>query len=235
MNDREFSLSLTEAILRSQVTGEGKKAAEGPPRFTITISREVGALGTSVATELGKRLGWHVYDQEIINKIAEEAGRPAFHVRSVDEKYFHWLADSLTGLFTDYHFPQDVYLKKLIATIHGLGVVGNCIIVGRGSTFILPPESTIRVRLVADLKDRVVTIGRLRGISDRDAARWIDKTEQERNLFIRKNFEKEPNDPHLYDLILNMSRISIADAAEQIVALLRAFERARAEEARPAS
>src|SRR4051794_28206074 len=87
MNVRDVSLNLTEALLKTatQETTEKKPFAEKPP-LSVAISREVGALGSAIAVELGKRLGWPVYDQELIDKIAEEIHRPSFHVRSVDEK-----------------------------------------------------------------------------------------------------------------------------------------------------
>jgi cytidylate kinase len=78
------------------------------------------------------------------------------------------------------------------------------------------------------MPDRVQHIGRLRGLSDREAARWVEKTEVDRTLFVKKNFSKDVSDPHNYDLILNMSRLSIEDAAEEIVQTLSRFEARRA-------
>lgn len=221
-----FTFSLTEAILRSQsASGNLDHLPEGEKPLTITISREVGALGTSVGTELSKQLGWPLYDQDLVGKIAEETKRPTCHVRSVDEKYFNWLAECLTGLMSDYHISSGTYLKNLITIIRGLGLVGRAIIVGRAGNFILPTETTVRVRLVADRKDRVRTIGRLKGISDHDAERYIETTEAARTLFVKKNFNSDPTDPHNYDLVLNMSRLSVPEAAEQIVKLLHTFEK----------
>ncbi len=233
MNVHDVSLSLAQALLRSESKPESEtppgqnRLFEKPP-FTITISREAGARGTSVGVELGKRLGWPVYDQELIHKIAEEIGRPTFQVRGVDEKHFSWLEDTLSGLFSEYHVNPSAYLKKLIATVRGLGAMGKCVIVGRGSSFLLLPASTLRVRLIADMPDRIQAIGRREGLSDRDAARWIEKTEEDRTLFLQKTFGKVVSDPHNYDLILNMSRLSVEEAAEAIAQTLHLFEARRA-------
>jgi cytidylate kinase len=224
MNVRDVSLSLAEALLRSHtVTGAGEH--EGPagerPAFTVTISREVGALGTTVGTEVATRLGWPLYDHEIINKIAEEMGKPTTHVRGVDERQFSWLEECLAGLMSEYRVNPSEYLKHLIGTVRGLGARGRCVIVGRGANFILPPETTLRVRLVADLKDRINVIGRLRGISDRDARRWIEEVEKERTRFVQSNFGKDVADPRHYDLVLNTSRLSPEECAETIIHTLQ--------------
>lgn len=248
MNIHEMALTLAEALLRSQLPPErddlfppavGRRPAPEVPPLTITISREVGALGTTIATAIGKQLGWPVYDQEIINKIAEEMGKPTTHVRGVDEKYFSWVEESLAGLLTEYHVNPASYLKHLLATVRGLGVKGRCVIVGRGANFILPPERTLRVRLIGELKDRIQVIGRLKGISDREAGRWIETTERERVRFVQSNFGKDPTDPHHYDLVLNVSRLSVTECAETIIDTLHRMERREAPDAadgdRPAS
>jgi cytidylate kinase len=183
----------------------------------------VGALGTTTATEVGKRLEWPVYDQEIINKIAEEMGKPSPKVRGVDERYFNWLEECMAGLLTDYHVSPAAYLKYLIGTVRALGVKGRCVIVGRGANFILPPETTLRVRLIGDLKDRIQVIGRRRGVSNREAARWIETTEAERVRFVQCNFGKNPADPQYYDLVLNTSRLSAAECADTIIHTLHAM------------
>lgn len=221
MNVHDMALNLTEAVLRSHFPAETDKSPARETRpYTITISREVGALGTTTANEIGNRLQWPVYDHEIIDKIAEELGKPSTHVRGVDERYFNWLEECMAGLLTEYHVSPAAYLKNLIGTVRALGVKGKCVIVGRGANFILPPETTLRVRLIADLKDRISVIGRLRGISDKEAARWITATEAERVRFVRCNFGMDPAAPLHYDLVLNTSRVTPAECAETIVHLL---------------
>src|ERR1051325_10754067 len=43
-----------------------------PLSLTIAISREAGARGGSVGRRVGRRLGWQVYDQELLEYIAQE-------------------------------------------------------------------------------------------------------------------------------------------------------------------
>jgi cytidylate kinase len=224
MNYQDLSLSVAQALVRSHMaTGEHESSAARVP-FSITISREAGALGTSVATEVGRRLSWPVYDREILNTIAEKIRQLPQHVEAVDERPGYWMEECLASLMNEYHVSADRYVKYLIGTVRGLGAVGRCILVGRGANFILPAQTTLRVRLVAALEDRVQVIARQRDLSPREASAWIKETDRNRFEFVKRHFDKDPNDPRYYDLVLNMSRLSIDEASDIISQTLRRFE-----------
>jgi cytidylate kinase len=228
MNIHDMSLSLASSLLRAEARkDEGTKPGPEKPASTITVSREFGALGHTVAAELGKRLGWPVYDQEIIHKIAEEIGRPSFEVAGFDEKPAGWFEDFLCSLGSEYRASPTGYLRKLAGVVRGLGAMGRCVLVGRGANFILPPRSTLRVRLVADLPDRIHAVARLKGITEREAAREVERTDRERSLFVSRNFGKDPADPHHYDLVINTSSVGVEGAADIILAALHRFESRR--------
>src|SRR5690242_12897526 len=38
----------------------------GPAAMTIAVSREAGARGGTIARRVGRKLGWQVYDQELL-------------------------------------------------------------------------------------------------------------------------------------------------------------------------
>jgi hypothetical protein len=232
LNYHDLSLSLVDALLRShgEATGQRKPSASAAghaaprPPCCITISREAGALGNSVATAIGKRLKWPVYDREILDKIGEEMRRQPRHLESVDERPGYWLQQCLSGLLNQYHVSADTYLKYLIGSVRGLGAVGRCVIVGRGANYILPAATTLRVRLVALPEDRVRVIARRLGLSDREAATWVETTERQRLVFVKRYFGKDSTDPHDYDLVLNMSRLAVEEAAEVIIQMLQRLE-----------
>src|SRR6476619_4257146 len=56
--------------------GEAVPRPVGPNAVTIAIRREAGARGGTVARRVGKRLGWQVYDQELLEFLcANEVAR----------------------------------------------------------------------------------------------------------------------------------------------------------------
>lgn len=224
MYTSDQSFSVARALLASAATETEKAKAPEQPPFTITLSREAGARANSIARELGQRLDWPVHDQEILARIAEEVKQPAFYFRELDERPIDWLEGIFAGLASDHHLSPSAYLKYLIGVVRGLGKMGHCIIVGRGANHILPAPSTLRVRLVAPLADRIRYIAAQRGVTEDEAKRWIEVTQRARIDFVKSHFGCDPTDVQHYDLVLNTGRVGDADAARIIVEMLRILE-----------
>jgi cytidylate kinase len=192
--------------------------------FTIALMREAGALGTSVARELGARLGWPVYDHELLEHIAQETGLRVSLLESIDERRRSWLQDGLESFANVPMLSESGYVHHLIETILSLGLHGDCIIVGRGAAMILPASTTLRVRLVGALPDRISHWSRRLGISPDEAANQVHDTDRERERFIQRHFQREVSDTTLYDLVLNTSRWSVPECAEIMIESLRRLE-----------
>jgi cytidylate kinase len=205
--------------------------------FTIVLSREAGTQATALAHELKKRLGWDVYGHELLELIAREMGLQTDLLDSLDEKRQSWLTETFEALRVgfskanfEYLVSGSAYLHNLVKTVLALGAHGNCIIVGRGAAFILPPESTFRVRLLAPFKDRVMLWSKRLGVSEAEAARQVRTIDRQRSDFIRDAFGKDPADVQFYDLSLNISRLPLESRAEIIVTALRELQAARGQQ-----
>jgi cytidylate kinase len=216
---------LAEVLLRASQYQEVSGGPREPtPSYLITISREAGALGTSVARAVGKLLGWPVYDRELLEHIGKEMGTQADILKAIDEKPISWLEECVLNLVAEYNLSHDSYMIHLLATLRGLAEQGNGVIVGRGANFVVPRETTLNVRLVADRKDRVANLQRLLDLPEKEASRWEEKTNRERHDFVRRHFGQDVGDPHLYDLVLNTSRWSVDECAEVIVGALNRLQ-----------
>jgi cytidylate kinase len=77
------------------------------------------------------------------------------------------------------------------------------------------------------LPDRIRATQARLGLSREEAARWVDRTDAERSRFVKDHFHKEPSDPRLYDLVLNVSRFTPAECATLIIAALRCLQSAQ--------
>jgi cytidylate kinase len=214
----------TEAIERArrhwQTRQQAAAGAATMPAITIALAREAGAPGTSVAREIGKRLGWPVYDHEILERIAQEMGLRVNLLESIDEKRQSWILEGLEAFSEKPHVSENSYVRHLAQTVLSLGAHGECIIVGRGAAQVLPRKTTLRVRLIGEEQDRIAALSARLGISLQEAARKVAEIDRERSRFIKDHFRKDPADPHQYDLLLNISRWSVAECADQIVAAL---------------
>ncbi len=195
-----------------------------PRAFTIALSREAGTRGTLVAEEVGKLLGWHVYDHELLERIAHDMGVRSTLLKSVDERQQSWLLETVQAFGTapaksewDPPVSESAYVHHLVETVLALGVHGECVVVDRGAGFILPAETTLRVRLVAPAKDRAVVLAGRLGLSAQEAAHRLGTIDRERTDFVQDHFFRDAADPHNYDLVLNASRFSVAQGAELII------------------
>lgn len=195
-----------------------------PPALTIAISREAGANGSAVGRLLGERLGWPVYDYELVERIANEMGLRSTLLESVDEKRMGWLEECVASFFRGSAVPESAYVRQLVETLLSLAMHGECIIVGRGANVVAPPETTLRVRLVAPLWARIATVQKRRDVSFEEAQRWVEKTDRERARFLKEHFHKDAAAPYIHDLVLNSSRFSIEACAEMIIDALHRMQ-----------
>jgi cytidylate kinase len=214
-----------EALERAQAHWERRRreAAERPQEvaLTVALAREAGTPGTSVARELGRRLGWAVYDHELVEKIAQEMGLRVSLLESLDERNQHWLLEAVNSFSFSKTATEAGYVRHLVQTVLALGAHGRCVIVGRGAAHILSPANTLRVRLVGPRDERIEAAARRLGVSRAEAERWVDETDDRRARFVRGHFQKDPTDPANYDLVLNGLRWSVEDCAELIIQALR--------------
>jgi cytidylate kinase len=196
--------------------------------YTITLSREAGTPGSLVAHELGQRLGWQVYDHELLERIAQEMGLRSELLESVDEHHVGWIRECVNECMQAVAAVPTVsessYVKHLLETMFSLSAHGECVIVGRGAALLLPASRTLRVRLMAPLEDRITAVRKRLGLDRRAAVRHIDQTDRERERFLRDNFRKDPGAIHLYDVVLNTARYSVYSCAEIIIGALRQLQ-----------
>jgi cytidylate kinase len=197
------------------------------PAVTVTLARQMGTPGTLVAHEVGTRLGWPVYDHELLERMARDMGLGVNALESFDERRQNWLHVMLEGWGQVPTINESWYTRQLVETVVHLGADGRCIIVGRGAGHVLPPATTLRVRLIGRLEDRIAFLAKRDGISNDEAAQKIENTDRERLHFVRTHFQQDVTEPLNYDLLLNMSRWTVAEAGESIVSAVKQLERKR--------
>ncbi|HJZ90445.1 MAG TPA: cytidylate kinase-like family protein [Gemmataceae bacterium] len=225
-----FDPALSELAERAWQHWEAKRLAaaaaphiesSAPHAFSIALSREIGTQASAVAQELGRLLGWQVYDRQLLEKIAQDMGLRADLLESVDERRQSWRTEIVRGLMAVPYVTEGGFAHHLIETVLALGTHGECVFVGRGSAFILPPATTLRVRLIGSVPERVAAWSQMLGISEQKAAEQIRDLDRVQTDFLKYYFHKDPADPYNYDLVLNAPRLSVVQLAELIVEAYR--------------
>ena len=208
--ETSFEKKIEEQVKRWQL--EQKKRYKNPIRPVITLSRLPGALGSDLARKLSNELKIDLYDHEIVDKIAENANISRQIVESLDEQDRSALDDWIRALGEDHMWSYD-YLNQLTKVICAIGTHGYSIIIGRGASYILPREVSLRVLVVAPLENRIKNIMKKYGIPEKDARRNILRADADRKAFIHKYFQADLTDPVNYDLVINTENTDLELAA----------------------
>ncbi|MEE8451950.1 MAG: cytidylate kinase-like family protein [Thermoguttaceae bacterium] len=182
----------------------------------IALSREEGAGGSEIAQAVGRQLGWEVLDRNLLDRVAERfhLSRPMLEI--VDETRINWVHDVLGSWMDRQVIPTEKYVVRLACVVLAAARDASLVLVGRGTQFLLPREKGLTVRIVAPLKYRIDQVMRRENLSKVEAGQLIEERDCGRREFVERYFHHDIDDPHLYDLTINVQRMGIARAAEMI-------------------
>jgi cytidylate kinase len=187
----------------------------------ITIARMIGAGGWETAQQLGKRLGWQVFDREILEVIVRQGHFREAIMSALDEhdrsSVELWVDGLLHGALAD----KGDYHRTLTKVLTSISIHGHAIIVGRGANFVLDHRRSLHVRIVAPWAQRCETVSRSRGIPPNRAAVLVKETDHERAAFISQHFHARIDDPTVYDLTIDTAAFSREATVEMITQALR--------------
>jgi cytidylate kinase len=177
----------------------------------ITISRKMGTYGSEIARQVANKLGYEFYDTEAIEKAAREMGFVE-SVKEIDKK-----APSLfQRVFS--HRPA-IDLDRLNSVIYELASRGNAVFLGRGGQVLLRDfNCALHVRVTASLEKRLQNLVK-RGMDREAASKAIENSDHERSTFIRFAFKVDWDNQELYDIVLNMDKITVKLAVDNILAV----------------
>jgi cytidylate kinase len=186
-----------------------------PASLTVAVSREAGARGGTIGRRVAKKLGWQVYNQELLEYTAQE-GASRHVMTHLPAAAALWAEDRLQTLLRQQNLTQHQSIADIARIILALGAQGEVVLIGRGAGCILPSQSTLHVRVVAPFADRVAYMAQWLRLTERDAEEQVKQRDQLRAEFIETHFHRQPADPYQYDLILNSSLLGEETCADLI-------------------
>jgi cytidylate kinase len=197
----------------------------------ITVEREYGAGGSLVAAQLARRLGWELLDQKLTEYIARLAAVDKSVVARYDEhcdplmyrlaKVF-WRGSHERMLPIDDHrfFDTDAMVRLASKIIQEAASKGKCVIVGRGSPYILrnrPDRFSVFCYASHDLKvERLVSMK----VPRSEAENLVEIIDQERATFVKRYFGKDWPYRPLYNIMVNTD-IGIEPAVDLVLSAMK--------------
>lgn len=183
----------------------------------VAISRDTGAGASEVARQVGKRLGWDVLNREVLDRMAERFHLPRTMLEAVDETTTSWLVEVFGKWISTRVVTETEYVSRLGRVLLLAARHRSTVFVGRGAQFFLPRDRGFVVRIVAPLDQRIARVMDREHLSRDAAQKYLCTRDRERRDFVRLHFDRDVNDPQLYDLVINLGCLDVAWAVELIV------------------
>jgi cytidylate kinase len=205
-------------------------AGKSPGFQFVTISRDVGALGDVIASELSRHLAWKVYDKEIVDYIASASHVRQGLVDQLDERAQNRIHDTISRLLRGGAFGNDEYHVSMVRTLATLAAGSKAILLGRGGAFALQAQPGLHVRVTAAQALRVQRMSKCWNVPVPEARRRVLQVDAERRHFARYHFNVDPDDVRFFHLVFNTDWVTVDQAVGAIVAILQRPASADAEE-----
>ena len=148
------------------------------------------------------------------NEVVAEASRLSEMAESKIRRAFS-AGTSVFNKFTHEKERAITFLKQALAElIPDDNVLVTCFC---GQLIPKTVSHTLRVCLIASLKYRIAAASREKGILDKEAAKLVQKREEDCSAWMNRLFnQNDPWDPSLYDIVIPADKMKPADAATLI-------------------
>ena len=197
----------------------------------VTIDGHIGSGGFDVGRKIARMLGWRLFDrvrlQAIENgNVQELSDHPA--EAEFSDRLWSWIeraasyfavgaagddpllqggADLHLPLTWDSNGPTSANSLSTSYDLSRLAKDGNAVVVHRaGAVELAQNKDVARVGIFADWDDRVQRVMAREGLNDVAAAeRIIFEREKSQREYFGKIHDADPEDPELYDFVINTS------------------------------
>jgi cytidylate kinase len=180
----------------------------------ITISRGSYSRGKEVAEKVARKLGYECISRDVLLEASEEFNIPEIRlVRALHD------APSVFERFTHGKERYVSYIRKALlqhvqkdnVVYHGLA----------GHYFLLDIPHVFKVRIIADMEERVMEEVRREKISEEKALYILKKDDDERRKWGLRIYGIDTWDSRLYDMVLHIKTLTVEDAAQIICQAVR--------------
>jgi cytidylate kinase len=198
----------------------------------ITISRQYGAGGKTLGKMIADDLDYEFADSAIVTRVAEMANVSTHWVETVENEAGGKLSRFITRMVSKPlvdrilkdergYIDEEIYLDYLVLIIAQIADEGNSVILGRGSQYILNDHpDAFHILMIDKFENRVRFMREHYALSDSRATRVVKGEDKRRNALFQKLGKTDYDDPFLYHLVLNMSKISLEEARKLVCNLV---------------
>ncbi|MBW1774601.1 MAG: cytidylate kinase family protein [Deltaproteobacteria bacterium] len=175
----------------------------------ITISRGSYSKGKEVAERVAQKVGYECISRDIVLEASEE-----FNVSEI--KLIRAIHDA-PSILNRFSYEKERYTAYFQAALLQHFRKDNLVYHGlAGHFFVKGVSHVLKVRIIADMEDRVRLEMEREEITRAEALRILKKDDEERKKWSQHLYGIDTSDPILYDLIIHIHKISVIDAVDII-------------------
>ena len=195
-------------------------------KFVITISRELGSGGHTIARKLAERLGVRLIDKQLIRELSKRFNLTPATIERLKGEKKQWLSDFLrrvapapspAGFIT----TDDIF-KAETEILRQLADEGSCVIAGRSGFFVLKNEpNKFDIFITASKEHRIERTMRRQKLTRELAEEVLEKVDKARENYIQRYAGTSRYDARNYNLSLNVDGLTEDEAVDVILACIK--------------
>jgi cytidylate kinase len=180
----------------------------------ITLSRELGSNGTTIARQVAGTLGYRFVDKRTFERILQQYGLVEF-----EELY-----DSAPGFWARFDSSNLQIVAMLNKTILGIARLGDVVILGRGGYAALRGYADVmHVRIQAPFSLRVQRVVEDQGLDVEDAATLVAQNDKARAMFVKGFYDADYYTASQFHMVLDTAVVPVERATAWIVEAAKAL------------
>ena len=179
----------------------------------ITISRGSYSKGREIAEKTAERLGYGCIGRDVIIDASRDFNIP-------EVKLIRAIHDA-PSILERFGYGKERYIAYIQSAIlkglkqdrmvyHGLA----------GHFFLQDISHVLKVRIIANMEDRIKNEMEREGISQEKAFSILKKDDEQREKWSRYLYGINTQDPSLYDLVIHINRLDADDAVDVICSII---------------
>ena len=192
----------------------------------VALSRQPGSGAAELGKRVAKDLQFGFFGAELVDQIARTSHVHPHLVANLDERLRGAIERFVRDGIRVREYDESHYYEALMRVLGTFAERGMAVLLGRGAPYVLPEERTLRVLVVASEPCRLARLQAATGLDAESTRGRLMHEDQQRQRFIEHYFGVCPDDPTLYDVVVNTDTLGISNAASLVTrAYLRKFDK----------
>lgn len=205
-------------------------------KFVITVNRELGSKGRTIAEKLAEKLDVKFYDKAVVEGLTKQFGVSVKELEKVkakksnfwDDLYKSYIYDRVQSRLEIHSVSSHMENQSKLLTsaklkaaeekiLKKLGEESSCVIAGRsGFHFFRDEPNSMHIFIKCSKEKRILNLMKDRNISAEEAENLLEDVDKGRDVFTKKLSGYSRYDCRNYDLVLDVTDLSIEQAVDVI-------------------